>query len=407
MDPRILGQFFVDPSLHLENFKQSLFYFNFDGQRENTPDFLSHIDFIIDSAAPTILFTGTGKIFLPEDLIDCLKNRRENRNVSVYLFEPMALYNNSEQGKFYGEIPAHCYTKNLRSVELDSLNDISEKLGLNLTVYCCEYGIDAIKQSYPKLNLVTFDIFIRWLRLNENVDDIIELRKKFFCGNWRYTLHRNLIMSYISNLDGNYTWYYRSGLKVLTKHPCFDFGRLDRHLYKRLRKGIDRVNSTDLSLSGNYDKVEVTNFSYSHYPMLSTNADINLDTRDLFSNRIKECFCIIATESRFFQPLSNFSEKTLNAMLFQKPFVVAAPPKTLEYLRELGFRTFDRWWDESYDQESDHQKRMIKIFSVIDYINSMDIETLKNIYLDMREVLQHNSTTLSKLYNRESDKINR
>lgn len=406
MDPRIVGQFFVDPSIPVKNFRQSVFYFNFIGQQESKKDFLSHIDFLINSAGPTIIFTGTGKIFLPRELTDCLKNSRKNRDVSVYLFEPMALYNYSKQGKFYGEIPGHCETKNLRSIELDSLHDISEQFDLNLTVYLCEYGIDSIKQNYPKLHLVTFDLFIRWLRLDGTLTGGTEIRKKFFCGNWRYTLHRNLIMSYISDLDGNYTWYYRAGLKFLAKYPCFDFDRLDKQLYKKLRAGIDRINSTDLSLGGNYDKVEVTNLSYSHYPKISTATDINLNNRDLFSKSIEECFCMIVTESRFFQPLANFSEKTLNAALFLKPFVVAAPPKTLEYLRELGFRTFDRWWDESYDQEKDHQKRMIMLFSVIDSINSMDIETLKNIYLDMRAVLQHNKNTLLKLYNHESDNMN-
>jgi hypothetical protein len=405
MDPRLIGQFFVDPSLELETFKQSLFYFNFEGVRQRKVNFLSHIDSIINTAGPVLIFTGTGKISLPDELLIYLKNKRDNKKISVYLFEPMTLYNWSGQEKFYGEIPNHCETNNLRSVELDSLQDISDQYNLNLTVYLCEYGIDVIEQNYPKLLLETFDVFIRWLRISESDINETGIRKKFFCGNWRYTLHRNLVMSYIAGMDGNFTWYYKAGFGTLKNHPCFDFTKIEKHTYKKLREGIDLVNSQELSLGGIYNKVEITNFNHSYYPSFSGDRDTNLDVRKLFADNIKECFCMIVTESRFFQPLANFSEKTLNAVLFQKPFVVAAPLKTLEYLRELGFRTFDRWWNESYDQELDHQKRMLKIFSVIDHINSMDIETMKTVYLDMREVLQHNKNTLFELYNHEKDSI--
>jgi predicted transcriptional regulator len=62
----------------------------------------------------------------------------------------------------------------------------------------------------------------------------------------------------------------------------------------------------------------------------------------------------------------------------------------LEYLRTFGFKTFDKWWDESYDIETNHHKRIIKIFEVIDYINSKSIEELKKIYSEMAEILNHN-----------------
>jgi hypothetical protein len=405
MDLTILGQFFVDPSLRLEDFKQSLFYFNFEGQEQRNIDFLSHIDTLVNRPEPVILFTGIGKISFPTDLIDKIVSDHTNKNISVYLFETLSLYVNSNKEKFYGEIPAYCDVKNLRAVELDSLQDISDKLKCNFNVFVGEYGIDVLKVNYPNLHLETFDIFLRWLKLDQNVIGEKIIRKKFFCGNWRYSLHRNLIMSYLCDMDGNFTWYYNTGMKVLKKHPCFNFESLEKAVYKKLREGIDRINSQDLSLGSCYDKVNVENFYYSYYPKIKKGKEIN--SRDLLADYINESFCMVVTESLFFQPLANVSEKTFQAIIFQKPFVVAAPPKTLEYLRELGFRTFDRWWDESYDQESDHQKRMLKIFSVIDYVNSLDIETLKNIYLDMREVLQHNKTTLLELYNHESDKINR
>ena len=76
------------------------------------------------------------------------------------------------------------------------------------------------------------------------------------------------------------------------------------------------------------------------------------------------------------------------------PFLLAAPPYSLEYLKTFGFQTFDKWWDESYDQEEDHYARLIKIFDIIDYINSKSLEELNAIYQDMKTVIKHNREIL-------------
>ena len=77
-------------------------------------------------------------------------------------------------------------------------------------------------------------------------------------------------------------------------------------------------------------------------------------------------------------------------MWYKKPFVLAAPPYTLKYLKEQGFKTFSDFWDESYDDIEDHQERMFKIIDVIDFINSKSIDELRQIYLQMIPILEHN-----------------
>ena len=77
-------------------------------------------------------------------------------------------------------------------------------------------------------------------------------------------------------------------------------------------------------------------------------------------------------------------------MFYKLPLIVVGAPYSLEYIKSLGFKTFDRWWDESYDTVENHQDRLKKIFDVIDYINSKPIEELKTIYEEMHEILDHN-----------------
>ena len=50
----------------------------------------------------------------------------------------------------------------------------------------------------------------------------------------------------------------------------------------------------------------------------------------------------------------------MNAMLNYRPFIMVGPTRNLEYMKRWGFMTFDQWFDESYDKEHDHSKRMEK-----------------------------------------------
>jgi hypothetical protein len=59
-------------------------------------------------------------------------------------------------------------------------------------------------------------------------------------------------------------------------------------------------------------------------------------------------------------------------------------------MQSYGIQTFDEFWDESYDQEENHESRLIKIFRIIDYINSFSIDELKELYIKMLPILEHN-----------------
>jgi hypothetical protein len=101
-------------------------------------------------------------------------------------------------------------------------------------------------------------------------------------------------------------------------------------------------------------------------------------------------FCAIVNETRFFTYFPNLSEKTLDPLFFGRPLVLTAPPGSLRYLRELGFRTFDAFWDESYDEEANHSHRLERLFTLIDWIFSQPAAKLRSLLWDMQPVLLHN-----------------
>ena len=65
-------------------------------------------------------------------------------------------------------------------------------------------------------------------------------------------------------------------------------------------------------------------------------------------------------------------------------------PYSLQKLHELGFKTFDKWWDESYDLEESFEKRLDKILDIMEELNKKTLVELQQMLLDMEEVLEHN-----------------
>jgi len=95
------------------------------------------------------------------------------------------------------------------------------------------------------------------------------------------------------------------------------------------------------------------------------------------------------------------TEKTVRAMLMKKPFVIFGSRDYLEYLRQMGFRTFSDFWPEEYDgyQGGD---RLRKIYQSMDYIAEQPLDKLQSMWWDMKYSLDHNYDLLmSKKFNRK------
>lgn len=88
------------------------------------------------------------------------------------------------------------------------------------------------------------------------------------------------------------------------------------------------------------------------------------------------------------------TEKTVRPMWMKKPFICFAAVNHLLYLRQMGFQTFGRYWDEDYDGY-EGRDRFLRIKKVIDYIASRTESQLENMFVDMKPVLEHNYEILS------------
>ncbi len=138
-----------------------------------------------------------------------------------------------------------------------------------------------------------------------------------------------------------------------------------------------------------------THNSTEHYwydePDLENNKANNLNTE-----AHKKSFVNIVSESLTHQTTVFFSEKIYKPIFVAQPFILMGNPKSLEVLQNQGYKTFSKWWDESYDQELDFYKRMDKIFTLMEEISSWDLDKCFEITQEMLPTLIHNFNILMK-----------
>lgn len=79
------------------------------------------------------------------------------------------------------------------------------------------------------------------------------------------------------------------------------------------------------------------------------------------------------------------SEKTWKPIICKQAFIIIGPKHTLKYLKELGFKTFDHLWDESYDNCDSHNRLYIALNSLYNTINGYTIDELNRATIDVRK----------------------
>lgn len=372
--------------------KRDLFWKNIPGLENNLGFLIEEPKkgrFLKNVTDPFFVWGGSGPISkldsleLPNETISILNAQ----GLSFYMYEPLGMRVSEFNGRSYeGEIPNTIPIEHVESNDLNSISSFVKKNNLNnVVVFCCDYNISKIQKRYSNLKLKCLDIFLRSIDYHEEYNIIKNnIIKRFWCGNWRYVPHRHIMTAYLVNFEGNYSWHFNCDYKTIKNNNWINFDLLEGTKKQLLLKGIEILKNNIFSIDRD-DRAVIVHDSQEYYipgkyPQLS----------EKLIKSYKECFCAVVNESRYASPLGYISEKTLTAINCRLPFILVAAPYTLEYLKTFGFKTFDQWWDESYDKEENHQKRMIMIFDVINYINSKSYNELSAMYEEMKPILKYN-----------------
>ena len=132
-------------------------------------------------------------------------------------------------------------------------------------------------------------------------------------------------------------------------------------------------------------------------PLTYDMKDFNVNHAQNLNKQIYlETYVSVISETLYedWKPTVFFSEKIFKPIRAHHPFIIVCHKHGLHYLKNLGFKTFDKWWDESYDEESDPVKRMEMICAVLKKLEKLSTQDWYSLYNDMKKVLKHNYTHL-------------
>lgn len=183
------------------------------------------------------------------------------------------------------------------------------------------------------------------------------------------------MLSYYNLLDHGYV--------SLGSHPNVNTNHLDRDT--RLRTGFEKVKHK--------------------FPLV-------IDTHDFQDNMLvgistlsmeyyqKTYFSLVSSTHALFEqePAAATNEKELKPILAKQPFIVWGRPYSLKSMRDMGFMTFSKWFDESYDTETDDIKRMEKIVLEVGRLTSLTTEQWQQILKEMEPILLHNYNRLANYF---------
>lgn len=91
-----------------------------------------------------------------------------------------------------------------------------------------------------------------------------------------------------------------------------------------------------------------------------------------------------------------FTEKEIKPILHKHPFIIYNLPGALKSLRAMGFLTFGKWFDESYDDEVDDIKRLSMIVLEIKRLSEISDDIWNAWLIEMKPILLHNYNRLVK-----------
>lgn len=113
----------------------------------------------------------------------------------------------------------------------------------------------------------------------------------------------------------------------------------------------------------------------------------------------------IVTETVFNYPYPFITEKTYRPIASLRPFIIVGACHTLDFLKNIGFKTFSVIIDESYDNIVDPEERFNSVCNSIKVFVSRPIDKIKQDLYSIEHILLYNQIHLFNLIDCELQKF--
>lgn len=199
----------------------------------------------------------------------------------------------------------------------------------------------------------------------------LQIDKVFICLNHLLTNKRNYRLRLISGL---------------IEHNLLPYGNVSAPL---LNKSLVKQELIDPNLVTSSKKHIIKHLLPCAEPKLLDDINYN-DASASISDLSFSSFWHVVPETIYYDRKLHLTEKIFKPIVCRRPFLLVAAPGNLAYLQSYGFRTFDKWVDESYDIEQDDDLRVEKIVIELKKLCKKTPEELDTMHKEMQEILDYN-----------------
>ena len=218
-------------------------------------------------------------------------------------------------------------------------------------------------------------------------------KKTFLCFNRRYNDHR--LMLYLAMAQqGLLDQCYYSMDKT---QPEANRSFIDNCKYLLSKFPDMGLTSEDVLSADKLLPLVLDNPNFSQYPMENSIDPVNHLYNDSLIN--------IVTETYFFNNIIHITEKTYKPIAFMQPFILLGAAGSLQHVKDMGFKTFGEFWDESYDIEKDDKKRFNMIMEVIKSIAAWPEEVKIDFTYVVKDIINYNVSHLNTMQDVEIDNL--
>jgi UDPglucose 6-dehydrogenase len=251
--------------------------------------------------------------------------------------------------------------------------------------FCSENGYQ------NKINIVilrTFEIDAQHsLRVDKKIDYVTGKKEKtYLCMNRMPHLHRVALLGLLADrdlIDSAYYSYYDNA-HSFKDETLYYVSNLVPNQIEKVAKALFEIKD-NLPLRLTLD-AEFNN------PYGITNQDSHLFENSYFS--------VIPETHYFYGVFLNeegstfFSEKTFNAINVKHPFIMVNRPQSLAKLKELGYKTFHPYIDETYDTIENDEARLVAIVDEVERLNKLSDTEWLEWQANIIEIVEHNHAVL-------------
>ena len=284
-------------------------------------------------------------------------------------------------------------------------NYLSEKVIKDLQSDKCLLHINWVTEAY-RFDKYHMDRLYKFLTKNEispaNIlisSDNFQFKKDF--NNWNKIEPINILELAISEKNIECTTHYR-GFKVINEKDAFnDKLRHSHFLSVGFAPHQHRVDLVKFYEKENYNDDKVlwsalwknkTISDEFHWPVNGKQEDwcMEMNLNEYGQNPYLHSYLEIVAETVFDGTATQLSTAPFKPMVNLQPFIYVTSCGGLKVLQSLGYKTFEFFIDESYDDIEDNVVRMKKIQSEIKRVCNMNKNELHDSYYKMKDILIYN-----------------